>query len=1302
MSQQDYNNRRKLSFLGFNPRQTDNGDPNEVQLDEEMEKVFAGSDREKEKFSVLQLAGSADEKPQPSPVSGKFLDPDHDQHRNEPYPHKLSPSKPSRSMKRQDSKDTNSQDEDKAESARRTPTVIPYNRALPLSSPTRSLGSGSGESDHAPQISERAAALKRDHDDDDEEKRIKVKFEGSQGDTDEAPDEKDEHGRRRKSRHQHYKQRKHSLSDKQTGGVPESGGRRVSVQPEDATLDRGKRGKEADIDELTSHRSDDPRGMRRHKIQPSSQSARKDSTTVPMGKPPTGKKTIDHSPHDVFVQLDELVGHGEEAEWKETARWIKYEEDVEEGSDRWGRPHVASLSFHSLLNLRRCLETGVVLMDLEEKDLPGVAYRVVEQMVVEDLIQADDKATVLRALLLRHRHVNESHSGFHFGSRRKYSSYTSLQSLWIQEELGTLGVKNGCPRRPFSPPTATTDGSIPRRHSTLSYLLFNLSEDKKPKIVPAGEINGFGGNDTKIDIKEEVYSSSQEDLVRKAQNDTILRRIPQGAEATTVLVGAVDFLEQPTIAFVRLAEGITMPSITEVPIPVRFLFILLGPKNIELDYHEIGRSIATLMSNTHFHDIAYKADDRKDLLSAINEFLDDSIVLPPGNWERQELLPIEELKAKSERIRNRKVKAMQEKNKDKQQLIADEEKRLLAAAEGDPGGRKPTGPLEKTGRWWGGVINDMKRRLPMYKSDITDGLNTETLAASLFMYFAALSTAITFGGLASDKTHNLIGISETLISQSIAGIFFHAVCGQPLVIIGTTGPLLLFDEALYEFCKANGFEFLTMRVWVGLWQIVIALVVSAFEGSVYVRLFTRFTQEIFSALITLIYLVETAMKLVKVYKRHPLYAEYNFKNVTPPVPPEPVSTVVSYLTGNDTEDPTEVTTILTTIAEEVSNIATTIQENVTSAITTTLTTPQTQEIAAVSDNSTLLPPFDDLGPLNQPNTALFCTILTLGTFTLAYYLRIFRNSHFLGRTARRALGDFGVPVSIAIFVAVDFMIPQVFTDKLSVPEGISPSDPENRGWVIPWGPVPMWVPFASVIPALLVYILIFMETHISELIVDKPERGLKKGSGLHMDIVLLSICNTVCSFFGMPWHCAATVRSVTHVSSVTIMSRTHAPGDKPHIVDVKEQRLSGLFVSVMVGLSVAMAPILRLIPMSVLFGVFLYMGIVSMVGVHFFERLKLFFMPVKYHPSEPFVRRVPTWKMHIFTFTQAAALAILWGVKSSSFSLAFPFFLIMMVPLRHKLATYFTASELNALDGNKPDVDPDNEPDFYEQAGMPS
>lgn len=45
-------------------------------------------------------------------------------------------------------------------------------------------------------------------------------------------------------------------------------------------------------------------------------------------------------------------------EWKETARWIKFEENVED-TNRWGKPHVASLTFHSLLELKKGLEKGI-------------------------------------------------------------------------------------------------------------------------------------------------------------------------------------------------------------------------------------------------------------------------------------------------------------------------------------------------------------------------------------------------------------------------------------------------------------------------------------------------------------------------------------------------------------------------------------------------------------------------------------------------------------------------------------------------------------------------------------------------------------------------------------------------------------------------------------------------------------------------------------------------------------------------------------------------------------------------------
>lgn len=75
--------------------------------------------------------------------------------------------------------------------------------------------------------------------------------------------------------------------------------------------------------------------------------------------------------------------------------------------------------------------TGVVLLDLEEKDLPGIAYRVVEQMVVEELISAQDKPALMRALLLRHRHVDSHTDRFRFSVRRNTASYTSLQ-VWLR------------------------------------------------------------------------------------------------------------------------------------------------------------------------------------------------------------------------------------------------------------------------------------------------------------------------------------------------------------------------------------------------------------------------------------------------------------------------------------------------------------------------------------------------------------------------------------------------------------------------------------------------------------------------------------------------------------------------------------------------------------------------------------------------------------------------------------------------------------------------------------------------------
>lgn len=67
---------------------------------------------------------------------------------------------------------------------------------------------------------------------------------------------------------------------------------------------------------------------------------------------------------------------------------------------------------------------GAVLLDLDQQTLPGVAHQVVEQMVISDQIKAEDRANVLRALLLKHRY------GFQARRTQSHAACLGLAPLW--------------------------------------------------------------------------------------------------------------------------------------------------------------------------------------------------------------------------------------------------------------------------------------------------------------------------------------------------------------------------------------------------------------------------------------------------------------------------------------------------------------------------------------------------------------------------------------------------------------------------------------------------------------------------------------------------------------------------------------------------------------------------------------------------------------------------------------------------------------------------------------------------------
>ncbi|KAM7371683.1 hypothetical protein PAMP_008898 [Pampus punctatissimus] len=752
------------------------------------------------------------------------------------------------------------------------------------------------------------------------------------------------------------------------------------------------------------------------------------------------------------------------------------------------------------------------------------------------------------------------------------------------------------------------------RDALLRALLMRRSQSQGPVVTPSG------------DIQMQTFSVTK----RREGSDNM--------EASIVLSGVLDILEKPVVAFVRLSDSVVMESVLESPVPVRFVFVLVGPSQSEIDYSEIGRAMGALMADWVFCLEAFLAQTNKDVTNAVADFMDCSIVIPPTEIQEQGMLkPIINFQQKILRDRLRPT--------DTRLAFGDRVKvqEVPQAPREDP--------LARTGMPFGGMVKDIKRRYRHYISDYTDALNPQVLAAVIFIYFAALSPAITFGGLLADKTEKMMGVSELMVSTSIQGVIFCLIAAQPVLVIGFSGPLLVFEEAFYSFCKNQNIEYIVGRIWVGMWLIVIVIIIVAVEGSFLVRFISRFTQEIFSILISLIFIYETFNKLIKIFKAHPLILNYEHLNESLDNPFHPV--VKEYIEyhpdGNITVKELEV------------------------------------ERA-------------------YPNTALLSMCLMFGCFFIAYFLRQFKNGHFLPGPIRRLIGDFGVPIAIFFMIALDICIEDAYTQKLVVPKGVEVTNPKVRGWFInPMGhkkDFPIWMMFACCVPALLVFILIFLESQITTLIVSKPERKMVKGSGFHFDLLILVTMGGISSIFGVPWLSAATVRSVTHANALTVMSK----GPKPEIEKVVEQRISGILVAILVGVSIYMEPILKMIPMTALFGIFLYMGITSLSGIQMWDRILLLITPKKYHPSDAYATEVNTPRMHLFTLIQLVCLAILWMVKMSTFSLALPFVLILTIPLRMFMTgRLFSVREMKCLDADDAKVNLEELPgeDVYNESPLP-
>ncbi|XP_023174793.2 sodium bicarbonate cotransporter 3 isoform X14 [Drosophila hydei] len=889
-----------------------------------------------------------------------------------------------------------------------------------------------------------------------------------------------------------------------------------------------------------------------------------------------------HVSHPLFSEMGTLVKEGDEIEWKETARWIKFEEDVEEGGNRWSKPHVATLSLHALFELRGLLTNGSVMLDMEATNLELVADLVCDQMVSGGTLPANVKDKVKDALLRRHRHQHE---------------YAKKTRLPIIRSLADMRNQSSSKKNKSNSKNLRPKQNLPM-----------ITED----MVKSPSSHSMARQTSGTELAEQQHKG----------NTHFMRKIPPGAEASNILVGEVDFLERTLSCFIRLSQAAVMGDLTEVPVPTRFIFILLGPPGSQSNFHEIGRAMATLMSDEIFHEVAYRARKRDHLLAGVDEFLDAVTVLPPGEWDPT--IRIEPPAAiPSQEIRKRPPELP------KEEIDEEEEEQRLREESG----------LSRTGRLFGGLINDFKRKSPWYWSDYRDALSMQCVASWIFLYFACLSPIITFGGLLSEATGKNMAAMESLVSGFVCGMGYGFFSGQPLTILGSTGPVLVFESIVYEFSMAQGWDYMTFRFWIGMWVAAICIVLTAIDASALVCYITRFTEENFATLIAVIFVYKAIENVVIIGKTFP----------------------------------------------------------VNQGIYDCICTPPLQSNASVMEfakykwdscelyNGTLTG--TDCGTPPTENVFLMSVVLCSGTFIFSTMLKEFKNALFFPSIVRQYISDFSVLIAIFAMTFFDYSL-GVPTQKLEVPHELKPTL-NTRGWLIPpfTEKNPWWSPIIAVFPAMLGTILIFMDQQITAVIVNRKENKLKKGCGYHLDLFVLSGLIAICSMMGLPWFVAATVLSINHVNSLKLESECSAPGEKPQFLGVREQRVTHIMIFLTIGGSVLLTPLLGHIPMPVLFGVFLYMGVASLKGLQFFDRILIMFMPAKYQPDYMFLRQVPIKRVHLFTIIQLACLIILWLIKSfSQTSILFPLMLVVMIGIRKSLDFVFTRRELKILDDIMPEM----------------
>ncbi|XP_055498557.1 sodium bicarbonate transporter-like protein 11 isoform X2 [Leucoraja erinacea] len=175
-------------------------------------------------------------------------------------------------------------------------------------------------------------------------------------------------------------------------------------------------------------------------------------------------------------------------------------------------------------------------------------------------------------------------------------------------------------------------------------------------------------------------------------------------------------------------------------------------------------------------------------------------------------------------------------------------------------------------RFGRGMMSDLRRRLPLYLSDYTDGILGSNksirkyITTILFLYCICLLPTIAFGSLNDEHTRGSIDVQKTILAQCIGGVAYAVFAGQPMGIVLTTAPLALYIHVIQGICDDYNLNFFAFYGCVGLWNSFFCVLYGVGNISSLKKFFKRSTDEILAVFISVAFVVDACKGLAKIFQ----------------------------------------------------------------------------------------------------------------------------------------------------------------------------------------------------------------------------------------------------------------------------------------------------------------------------------------------------------------------------------------------------------------------------------------------------